>query len=107
MKKFVALLGTAAMIGLAAPASADPPAEPDGDDAGFVAALNQAGFSFADPEHAVAAGRAVCSYLNRGEPGLEVVHDVKIYNPKMDMEQASNFALISAKYYCPNQLSKV
>lgn len=105
MKKFVALLGTAAMIGLAAPASAEPP-EPDGDDAGFVAALNQAGFSFTDPEHAVAAGKAVCSYLNRGEPGLEVVHDVKIYNPKMDMEQASNFALISAKYYCPNQLSK-
>ena len=44
--------------------------------------------------------------LNNGEPGLEVVHDVKTHNPGMDMEMASNFALLSAKYYCPHQLSK-
>ena len=105
MKMFVALLGMAAMIGFAAPAYAEPP-EPDGDDAGFVAALNQAGISFATREGAVAAGRAVCSFLDNGESGLQVVHDVKIHNPGMDMENASNFALISAKYYCPHQLSK-
>jgi hypothetical protein len=28
------------------------------------------------------------------------------YNPGFDMESASNFALISAKFYCPHQLSK-
>ncbi|OBF06798.1 glycine cleavage system P protein [Mycobacterium sp. 852002-10029_SCH5224772] len=106
MKRLLALLGAFATIGFAAPAYADPGPEPGGDDGGFVAALRQAGFSFATPGSAVAAGRAVCSCLDNGEPGLEVVHDVKARNPGMDMEMASNFAVLSAKFYCPNQLSK-
>src|SRR5271157_4123113 len=106
MKRLLALLGVSAMIGLTAPAYADPPPVPDGDDAGFLAALHQAGFSFSSPDSAVAAGRAVCSCLNNGESGLELVHDVKSHNPGMDMEMASNFAMISAKFYCPHQLSK-
>lgn len=105
MKRVLALLSAFAMIGLAAPAYGAP-APPDGDDGGFIAALQQAGFSFATPSSAVAAGRAVCSCLDNGEPGLEVVHDVKAYNPGMDMEMASNFAVLSAKFYCPQQLSK-
>jgi hypothetical protein len=106
MKRLLTILGVVAMIGLAAPAYADPPPEPDGDDAGFVAALHQAGFSFASEGSAVAAGRAVCSCLNNGESGLELVHDVKSHNPGMDMEMASDFAMLSAKFYCPHQLSK-
>lgn len=106
MKRLLALCGALAMIGCAAPAYADPPPEPDGDDGGFLAALHQAGFTFANPDAAVGAGRAVCSCLNNGESGLELVHDVKMHNPGMDMEMASNFALISAKFYCPHQLTK-
>jgi hypothetical protein len=106
MKRLMTLLGVAAMIGLAAPAYADPVPEPDGDDAGFIAALHQAGFNFSSEGSAVSAGRAVCSCLNNGESGLELVHDVKSHNPGMDMEMASNFAMISAKFYCPHQLSK-
>ncbi|HET9889143.1 MAG TPA: DUF732 domain-containing protein [Mycobacterium sp.] len=104
--RLLALFGVSAMIGLAAPAYAEPPPQPDGDDGGFVSALQQAGFSFNSPGSAVAAGRAVCSCLNNGESGLELVHDVKTHNPGMDMEMASNFALISAKFYCPHQLAK-
>lgn len=106
MKRLLALLGAAAMIGFAAPAYADPVPEPDGDDGGFLTALQQAGFTFASPGSAVTAGRAVCSCLNNGEAGLELVHDVKSRNPGVDMEMASNFALLSAKFYCPHQLSK-
>ncbi len=106
MKRLLALLVVLAVIGLAAPAHADPAPAPDGDDGGFVAALQQAGFSFNSEGSAVAAGRAVCSCLNNGESGLELVHDVKTHNPGMDMEMASNFAVLSAKYYCPHQLSK-
>lgn len=106
VKRALALLGVSAMIGLAGPAHAAPPPEPDGDDGGFIGALRQAGFSFASADSAVTAGRAVCSCLNNGESGLELVHDVKTHNPGMDMEMASNFALISAQYYCPHQLSK-
>ncbi|BCP15810.1 hypothetical protein MINTM021_27190 [Mycobacterium paraintracellulare] len=106
MTRLLALLSAFATIGLAAPAHADPGPEPGADDGGFIAALRQAGFSFDTPGSAVAAGRAVCSCLDNGEPGLEVVHDVKTRNPGMDMEIASNFAVLSAKFYCPNQLSK-
>jgi Protein of unknown function (DUF732) len=106
MRRILALVGVATVIGFAAPAYATPPPEPDGDDAGFVAALHQAGFTFSSEAAAVQAGRAVCSCLNNGESGLELVHDVKVHNPGMDMEMASNFSLISAKFYCPHHLGQ-
>lgn len=106
MRTLLTVLGVSAMIGLAAPAYSDPVPVLDGDDAGFLAALRQAGFSFSNPDAAVGAGRAVCLCLNNGESGLELVHDVKTHNPGMDMEMASNFALLAAKFYCPQQLSK-
>lgn len=93
------------MIGLAAPAFADPPPV-EGDDGGFLSALQQAGISYASPDAAVGAGKAVCHSLNNGDSGLELIHDVKMHNPGFDMESASNFAMISAKFYCPHQLSK-
>lgn len=106
MRQLLALLGVSAMIGLAAPAYADPPPPPEGDDAGFLAALHTAGIRYASPDAAVASGKAVCTCLNNGESGLELVHDVKSHNPGFDMENASNFAMIAAKFYCPQQLSK-
>ncbi len=107
MRLLLALLGIFTMIGLAAPAYGDPPPPPlNGDDQGFLAALHQAGISYASPDKAIASGRAVCTCLNHGESGLELVHDVKTHNPGFDMEGASDFALISAKFYCPNELSK-
>ena len=106
MRLLLAILGAAAAIGFAAPAYADPPPVPDGDDAGFLSALHQAGIGYPDPAGAVAAGQAVCTCLNNGETGLELVHDVKTHNPGFDMEMASNFAMIAAKFYCPHQLSR-
>jgi hypothetical protein len=106
MRLLLALLGVSAVIGLAAPAYGDPPPVVDGDDAGFLAALQQAGITYSSPDQAIASGRAVCTFLNNGESGLQVVHDVKAHNPGFDMESASNFAIISAKFYCPHQLSR-
>jgi Protein of unknown function (DUF732) len=132
MKLLLAMVSVCTMISLAAPASADPPppvdgdhagfvctmisltapayadlAPPvDGDDAGFLAALRQDGIAYASPGQAVTAGKAACTCLNNGESGLGVVHDVKTDNPRFDMESASQFAVIAAKYYCPQQLSK-
>ena len=106
MRLLLATLGISAMIGFAAPAYGDPPPVPDGDDGGFLAALHQAGISYSSPDAAVASGRAVCTCLNNGESGLELVHDVKTHKQGFDMESASNFAMIAAKYYCPHQLSK-
>jgi hypothetical protein len=106
MKLLLAALGAAAVLGFAAPAYADPPPPPQGDDAGFLAALQQVGIHYSSPDAAVTSGKAVCTCLNNGESGLELVHDVKTHNPGMDMENASNFAMIAAKFYCPHQLSK-
>ena len=105
MKRLLALLGVCAMIGFAVPAYADPD-DLSGDDAGFLAALKQVGIDYSSPAQAVTSGKAVCTCLNNGESGLELVHDVKTHNPGMDMEVASNFSMIAAKFYCPQHLSK-
>ncbi len=94
-----------AAICLAAPAHGDSP-EVTGDDAGFLSALQQVGIHFTDPARAIGAGKAVCGCLNNGESGLELVHDLKARNPGFNMEDASDFAMLSAKFYCPHHLSK-
>ncbi|EID11469.1 DUF732 domain-containing protein [Mycobacterium xenopi] len=92
------------MIGFAARAYGDP-----GDvasDAGFLSSLREAGITYPSPDQAIGAAQAVCTCLNHGESGLELVHDVKTHNPAFTMDAAAEFAAISAKYYCPQQLSK-
>ncbi len=105
MRTLLIALSAFAAIGLAAPVHADPDTA-GGDDAGFLSTLQQVGIHYPSPGQAITAGRSVCGCLNNGESGLELVHDVKIRNSGFTMEEASNFAMISAKYYCPQQLSK-
>ncbi|KZS60935.1 DUF732 domain-containing protein [Mycobacterium ostraviense] len=107
MKKLLTLLALPAMIGLAAPAYADPQEPSAADDAGFLAALQQAGITYPNAAAAIGSAQAVCGCLDNGEAGLEVVHDVKVHNPGFNMEAASQFAVISATYYCPHHLSHV
>ena len=105
MRTLLAALSVCTVIGLAAPAYADPD-DTTGDDAGFLSALQKVGIHYPSPAQAITAGKSVCGCLNNGESGLELVHDVKTHNPGFDMENASNFAMIAAKFYCPHQLSK-
>ena len=77
-----------------------------GDDAGFLAALQQDGITYTSPASAIASAHAVCTCLDDGESGLELVHDVKTHNPGFTMDAASEFSLLAAKYYCPHHLSK-
>jgi Protein of unknown function (DUF732) len=106
MRLLLTLLGIFTVISSAAPAYGDAPPPPNGDDPGFLAALDQAHITYPSPDKAIASGKAVCTCLNHGESGLALVHDVKTHNPGFDMESASDFALISAKFYCPRQLAK-
>jgi len=105
MKRLLALFGVFAMIGLAAPAYADPDDHPAGDDAGFLAALRQAGITYGDPGQAISSAHAVCVCLDNGESGLELVHDVKTRNPGLNMDAAAQFALTASQFYCPHHLS--
>jgi Protein of unknown function (DUF732) len=105
MRTLLAVLSVCTAIGFAAPAYADP-ADISGDDAGFLSALQKVGIHYPSPAQAITAGKSVCACLNGGESGLELVHEVKVRNAGFTMEEASDFAMIAAKYYCPQQLSK-
>ena len=105
MRTLLAVLSVCTAIGLAAPAYADPD-DISGDDQAFLAALQKVGIHYPSPDRAISAGKSVCACLNGGESGLELVHEVKVRNAGFTMEEASDFAMIASKYYCPQQLSK-
>jgi hypothetical protein len=105
MKALIAALSVCSLVGLAGPAHADP-ADITGDDAGFLNALQKVGIHYPSPAQAITAGKSACACLNNGESGLELVHEVKVRNAGFSMEEASDFAMIAAKFYCPQQLSK-
>ena len=107
MRRLLPLLGVAAMIGLAAPAYADPPATPAAVTTRASSPhCDKVGITYASPAQPSRPAGRCATCLNNGESGLELVHDVKTHNPGMDMENASNFAMIAAKFYCPQHLSK-
>lgn len=112
MNRTLALLGIAAAIGCAAPAHADPAGQPSAEEvaavsnADFLDSLRAAGITFSNPGQAVAAGRAVCGLVGAGEPGLEVITDIKTNNPGFTTDGAAQFAAIAAHAYCPQQLLK-
>lgn len=104
MRLLLASIGMCAMIAFAAPAYGDPNAAAD--DTGFLSDLQRADIGYPDPGQAIRSARAVCTCLNGGESGLELIHDVRTHNPAFNMDAAATFAVISAKYFCPQQLSE-
>ncbi|BBY56639.1 DUF732 domain-containing protein [Mycobacterium koreense] len=100
-------LGVAAVIGLAAPAGAEPGTDgtPGSQDDGFIDALRAAGITFPDPAQAVSAAHTMCGLADSGEPGLEILHDLKVNNPGISTDGAAEFAAIAANTYCPHELA--
>lgn len=102
MKRVLALLGIgAAALGYTAPARA----EPQGDDAAFLASLDQSGITYSSPVQVIASAEAVCGLMGRGETGLQVVTDIKDQNPGMTMDGAAQFAALASNAYCPHHLA--
>lgn len=99
MKRLLLLAGIAAAIGLAAPAHAD-----GGTDAGFLAALDQAGITHRGANQAIAAGRAVCELMDQGLSPMDTVNAVRSTNPGFTPEHAARFAVTAASAYCPEHL---
>lgn len=107
MKLLLALLGVALGIVTAVPAHAVPgedEAAADENNEVFIADLHKVGISFANPDQAVAAGKAVCGLISRGVSGLQLLNDLRDNNPALTTNGAAQFATISAKSYCPRQL---
>lgn len=113
-KLILALFGIATVIGIAPsaqaePAAADQPGVEESvliDNAAFLESLRSAGITYTNPDQVISAGRAVCGLVDRGEPALQVISDLKTTNPGFTTDGAAQFAAISAHSYCPHQLAK-
>ena len=101
MRRFLVLLGIAAMLGLAVPAQADP-----GVDASFLDALTKAGITIKSGPGAVKAGKAACGVMEQGQPELDVIQLVTKQNPGLDTTRAAQFTAIAASAYCPQYLQR-
>jgi hypothetical protein len=93
----IALVGFAAVVGLAAPAQADP----DGD---FLAGLNNAGITYKSRPDAVGIGRRACDLMDQGNPEAEVVKSITQENPGFTSDAATKFTRIAENSYCPQHI---
>jgi len=93
-KPLLAVIATAGLLGLAAPAAAEP------DDPGFLGALDQMGIAYPSPADAVAGGQAVCQYLAEGHSTNQAAKGVKNANPSLTLTKASQFVGIAQATYC-------
>jgi hypothetical protein len=97
MKRLLMLTSVAAMIGMAAPAYADP----SGNDSDFLKHLSNAGLSYQDPAQAVSVAKGVCDLADKGTSGADIVDDLKKENPSFTGDGAAKFTAIAASDYCP------
>jgi hypothetical protein len=104
------LATVAAMIGLAAPALADPPppSVPDNPaaDATFLDSLNKAGMSYNSGPSVIAAGKMACDLMNAGQSEKDVVDKLSMLNPGLNSGGAMKFAALASSAYCPDYLTK-
>jgi hypothetical protein len=94
VKPLLAAAGVAAILGMAAPANADP------GDAVFLSSLDQIGIQYPNPNEAVASGKAVCEYLAGGHTQNQTARGVKNANPDLSLTKASQFVAIARLSYC-------
>ncbi|BBX24340.1 hypothetical protein MTER_37510 [Mycolicibacter terrae] len=93
----VTAVGAAALVVLAAPAHAE-----NDPDAVFLAAVDQAGIEYTDPQEAVAVGRQVCDYLQSGHGPDAAARALKISNRSLSVKNAARFVAFSKTAFCPN-----
>lgn len=93
-KPVLAAIAVAGLLGLAAPAGAEP------GDSGFLGALDQIGISYPNPTDAVAGGHTVCEYLTTGHSANQAAKGVKNANPTLTLTKAHQFVGIARANYC-------
>lgn len=97
MRLLVALVGSAALIGLAAPA----PADADGD---FLAGLNNAGITYKNGPDAIGIGRRACDLMDQGHPPADVIKAMTDQNPGFTNDAAAKFLDIAENWLCPQHI---
>jgi hypothetical protein len=102
MKRVLMLTTVAAMIGMAAPAYADPPSSADED---FISQLKAAGLTDQDPAAAIAVAKDMCSLVDKGTPDTEIESNLVARNPGLTAHGAAEFMTLAAGEYCPKYLT--
>jgi len=97
MRLLVALVGSAALIGLAAPAQADA----DGD---FLAGLNNADITYKNGPDAIGIGRRACDLMDQGHPPADVIKAMTDQNPGFTNDAAAKFLDIAENTLCPQHI---
>lgn len=100
MRRILALAGVIAVIGLAAPAHADPSAS----DASFLEALDNAGITYKSPDSAIADAKAMCKMLDAGKSGSDIVAQLTQSNPGFAQRDAAKFLVLATVAYCPKYM---
>jgi hypothetical protein len=100
MRLLAALAGSAAVIGLATPAQADP----NGPDADFLAGLNNAGITYQSGPDAIGIGRRACELMDQGHSQADVVKNMTDQNPGFTPDAATKFVEIAENVYCPQRI---
>jgi Protein of unknown function (DUF732) len=97
MRLLVVLAGFGAVIGLAAPAQADP----DGD---FLGALNNAGITYKKGPDAIGIGQRACQAMDQGHSEADVIKSMVQQNPGFTNDAATRFVQIAENVYCPQHI---
>jgi Protein of unknown function (DUF732) len=105
MRLLGVLASLAVIIGLAAPAHADPDSSDPGLDTSFLNALDRAGITYSNGANAVAAAKTACGLMDQGQPEIDVIKHVTEQNPGFTVSGAAKFTAIAASAYCPEHLS--
>jgi hypothetical protein len=94
------------VIGVAAPAQADPDSNVSGPDASFLAALDKAGITYQSGPAAVAVGKRACELMDQGHPESDVIKSMSASNPGFTTDGATKFTTIAVNAYCPQHLGE-
>jgi hypothetical protein len=96
MRSRAVLASLAALIGLAAPAHADP--DPG---TSFLNTLNNAGITYHNGPEAINIGRRVCQLMDQGHPQPDVIKSMTQQNSGFTDDGATKFTQIAESVYCP------
>ena len=89
-----------AIIGLAAPAQADPNSD-------FLTALNNAGITYHNGPDATGTGQRACQLMNQGHPEADVIKGMIEQNAGFTNDGATKFVQSAEKVYCPEHIGGV
>lgn len=92
MRTLVAGASLVVVVGLAAPAQADPLGSEVGPDGYFLSALNEAGVPYKSGPVAISVGKRACELMDQGHSLADVIQSLAASNLGYTADSATKFA---------------